>query len=572
MTGTALLPFVLALTTSVWACRPRSGRLARACAWAAFAAAIDICFEPLSPTTSSAACLLALALVFAHAGLLSALEAKRSQLLVASRLALDSVLGALGALVLSSLWHVRTTKQALETDASALPWMQVAEGLMVLVPVLWLGAAFVGSTVLVSTHSLSLWRPSYERQLAVRYLTSQQGGALSRVTGVSTLGVALGVWLVLVSVGILSGFETDLFDKIVGTYGHLSLARADEGPLDDAEALLAACRAEGPHTLGAYAPYITAPLAVVSDINYSGAQLMGLDAAQSEPVLHALHSLSPDGRAALAPDSQAASVVLGAELARNLSVQPGERVRLVVPTEETLTPIGPVPRSLSVRVAGVLKSEMYEADSRLVIASMPLARRLLRMAPQAVTGVHLALNRPALVSAVGTRLLEHLSPPIRAEVRATSYRDRNQTLFAALALERVVAFVVLAFVILVASFSVVNTLTMAIWQRRYEVAILKTMGATNGSILAVFLWQGALVGGTGTAIGTALGLATLTILGQHGFGIPYEVYYVDALPVHISPGDVCLCVVGSLLLLWTFALLPSQQGARLLPAEALRDG
>lgn len=558
---------LLALLSQV-ACRPGARTLWLALAWATQLCIVEHVCAPLSAGASSAGQLMAFVCVFGHAGAVSALRARGAGHIDAGALGW----AAGGAAGLAWGLGAATARLAGDPAGPAGHWMQAAQGLMLAVPTLWLGAAFIGSLALVSPHAWSPWRPSFERQLAVRFLTSDEGGAVSKVTRVATLGVALGVWLVLVSIGILSGFEQDLFDKIVGVHGHLTLGRVDGEALSSPAPLQRAVAQAGAGIVAA-AAYVDAPLAVVSDINYGGAQLLGIDVAASRPVLDALSSVPTDAEAALR--SEAPAVVLGAELARNLAVRAGDRVRLVVPTKETLTPIGPVPRMLSVRVAGTFSSKMYEADSHTVVASLAVSRRLLGLPPEAVSGLHMKLRTPGDVDAVAARLVgavaQQAVPPL-GPVTAISFRARNQTLFAALALERVVASVVLAFVVMVASFSVVNTLTMAIWQRRYEVAILKAMGATDGSILTAFLWQGALVGATGTAIGTLLGVSTLAVLSQHGFGIPYEVYYVDALPVHIGLADVAMCVVGSLLVLWTFALLPSQRGARLLPVEALRDG
>lgn len=555
---------------SAMAMRPHASAAWPTLAAAACLLGVERFFAPLSAAASAGDQLLGFVCVFGHTGALSAWRARRQGGVDAAALAWSA--GAATGLA----WGTDVVLARLAGDSavggSAGRWMPAAQGLLVAVPTLWLGAAFVGSLALVSPRAWSPWRPSFERQLAVRFLTSDDGGAVSKVTRVATLGVALGVWLVLVSIGILSGFEQDLFDKIVGVHGHLTLGRVDGDTLLSAAPLQRAVAQSGGGIV-ASASYVDAPLAVVSDINYGGAQLLGIDVAQSRAVLDALSSLPVGAEQGLYDEAPA--VVLGAELARNLAVRTGDRVRLVVPTKETLTPVGPVPRMLSVRVAGTFSSKMYEVDSRTVVASLPVSRRLLGLGTEAVTGVHIKLRRSGDVDQVAARLMDDAALSAEANlgpVTAISFRARNQTLFAALALERVVASVVLAFVVMVASFSVVNTLTMAIWQRRYEVAILKAMGATDGSILTAFLWQGALVGATGTAIGTLLGIGTLAVLSQHGFGIPYEVYYVDALPVHISIADVLTCVLGSLLVLWTFALLPSQRGACLLPVEALRDG
>jgi lipoprotein-releasing system permease protein len=166
------------------------------------------------------------------------------------------------------------------------------------------------------------------------------------------------------------------------------------------------------------------------------------------------------------------------------------------------------------------------------------------------------------------QILAHDAPALQA----LSWTARNQTLFAALALERVVAAIVLAFIILVASFSIVNTLTMSILERRHEIAMLKTMGASPSHILRIFVAQGVLIGTLGLGMGVALGVGTLFTLAHVPLGIPYEVYYLETLPVRMGVLDIAATALLGWLIVWNFAVFPSLRGAALRPVEGLRDG
>ena len=442
-------------------------------------------------------------------------------------------------------------------------------------PLCWAAGTFAASL-----RTLAQDRPRFgslplSYALARRLLLSRGVDVVSTTTRISVLGVSLGVWLVLVSMGVLSGFERDLTDKIVGSGAEVSLGAPGGSQLtwnDDVARMLSPARVGG---LRAAVPVVEAELAVASGSNYAAAQLLGVEPQKAAQVLGVVNQLSAAQRRALVgPCAPHCPVVLGSELARSLGVQPGETVRLISPVGEVLTPLGPVPRSIGARVVGTVSSRMYETDSRLVVASLPLARRLMGWADDAISGVQLAATQPervdALASAARAALAQALGVPADA-VGVQTWKQRNQTLFAALELERVVAAVVLAFIILVASFSIVNTLSMSIFERRQEIAMLKAMGATDATVLQVFLLQGVLIGGIGTVVGAVLGVATLVLLHRVGFGIPYEVYYIDALPVDIAPKDVMGVIAAAWLTVWNFAVVPSSQAAALRPAEGLRD-
>lgn len=442
-------------------------------------------------------------------------------------------------------------------------------------PLAWASATF-GATLAV----LAGARPFFaDAPLALRIgrrlLLSDAAQVVSTVSRIAVLGVSLGVWLVLVAMGILGGFEHDLVDKLRGSGSDLTVTQVGFVPLSLADgAQLARCAAALPGAR-ALSPYVEAELAVASGSNYGGAIALGVDPAQAQAV-PLVAALPPEQRSALAePCRPHCPVVLGAELAHNLGVALGGRVRLISPVTEVLTPVGPAPTSLSATVVGLSHSKMYEADSRTLLAAPQVVQRLMGWPSGAYSGVALSAHAPEAIEALVQRAPVALGGCLGVapdKLLPISWKARNQTLFAALELERVVAAVVLAFIILVASFSIVNTLSMSIRERRHEIAMLRAMGASTPLILQVFLGQGMLIGGIGTAVGALAGVASLLALRHFGFGIPYEVYYIDALPVDIAWADVVGVVAAALLILWDFAVVPSSQAARLRPAEGLRDG
>lgn len=441
-------------------------------------------------------------------------------------------------------------------------------------------------------------RIGYESLIGRRFLLSKASPVLSVVTSISVVGVSLGVWLVLVSLGILSGFEEDLTEKIIGANAHIVIQRADQAPFAMPKELAKQIQEQVPGIQNV-APVLESEVAVASASNYAGAQIFGIDPRQSKAVLTLLQhveegSLEPleaeflrshlqkstDRRQvsadATVPPAQLGHLVLGRELAKSLNVHVGDKVRLISPTLQVLTPVGMAPKSLGFEVCAVFSSKMYEYDARYMFVSLPAAQRFLQLGPNDISGVQMACHDFEQAPSVGAdalRVLEQLDARSTADAwDVLDWKKRNQTLFTALKLERVVAFIVLVFIILVASFSIVNTLTMSIIEKKSDIAILKTMGAPDAGILKLFLVQGLVVGVLGTAVGAIAGIVTMLALGHFGFWIPGEVYYIDSLPVRLNLQDVALVVTAALIIVWDFSVYPALRGSKLQPVEGLRDG
>ncbi len=426
----------------------------------------------------------------------------------------------------------------------------------------------------------------YEAMIGRRFLLARGSVVLSAVTTISVFGVALGVWLVIVALGILGGFEQDLRDKIIGTGAHVVVQQRGAWPVEISSEQLESLRAV--RGVEAFAPFVEGEVALASQSNYTGGLLFGIDPQRSPGVLTVLGqvirgSLAPIADEPAAPESSEGDLpppmpvphlVIGREMASMLNVSVGDRVRVISPLLETMTPLGMAPKSVDFRVAAVFSSKMYEFDARFVYTSLPAARRFFELEQDSIVGLHVATRDPDRSEAVGDAVVSALSSaaPVARGWEARDWKSRNQTLFAALKLERVVAFVVLAFIILVASFAIVSTLTMSVIEKRKEIAILKTIGARDVGVMKIFLTQGMLVGTCGTLLGAAGAVLTAILLERIGFGIPGEVYYIDALPVRVGAGDVVLIVFAALLIVWDFVVFPAIRGARLAPVEGLRDG
>ncbi len=431
----------------------------------------------------------------------------------------------------------------------------------------------------------SSMRLGYEAMIGRRFLLSKSSQAVSIVTAISIIGVAVGVMAVIGALAVLSGFEGDLRTKIIGANAHASIEAADGRPLQLTPTLVD----EIASTSGVVAasPYVQGEVAVANPgANYTGTALMvGIDPFRAPSVLTVLGQVtrgSLDGLKApldagkpqdddgeFAPPAKVPGIVIGVEMANSLQVKVGDKLRVLSPLLEVLTPIGVAPKSVSLQVVGVFSSKMYEYDAHLTFVAIDEARRFYELGANEATGIQILTADPEKSDIYGNAALENAKSAL-APLTLVDWKVRNQTLFAALKLERVVAFIVLVFIILVASFSIVNTLTMSVIEKKKEIAILKTMGAHDAGIMKIFITQGLLVGGFGIAVGVALALGLVAILRK--LWLPNDVYYIDALPVHLEVSDVVLVALSALLIVWNFAVFPALRGSSLTPVEGLRDG
>ncbi len=255
-------------------------------------------------------------------------------------------------------------------------------------------------------------------------------------------------------------------------------------------------------------------------------------------------------------------LIVGTELATSLNVRLGDEVNIVSPRGE-MGPTGPIPRSRPFRIVGIFYSGMYEYDANHVYTSLEDAGRLLDF--EGATGIELRTFDVDASVAIAERLREQLDP--RFEV--LDWQELNSSLFFALRLEKIAMFVVLTFIILVASFSIVAMLIMIVIEKAREIAILKSMGSTNAEIMKIFVYQGVVIGTMGAIAGLTLGLTICYLLATVGLPLDSEVYYISTLPVEVDPADVVAVVICAIAISFLATLYPSYQAARLNPVEGL---
>ncbi len=404
----------------------------------------------------------------------------------------------------------------------------------------------------------------FEAFLAIRYLRAKRKQAfISVITVISVVGVMMGVMALIVVLSVMNGFREDLMGKILGVNSHLVVLSYDGAFLDYDRVAKDTSAVEG---VVAATPFIYSQVMVNSQGSVSGSVMRGIDTATAGQVIAidrmikrgSLQSLDTlhDGLPA---------IIMGKELARMLSVQPGDGVAVVSPMGK-LTPVGRVPQSRKFKVTAIFESGMYEYDATMVYVSLKEAQDFLGLDDRA-TGVEVRVTDVYQADQVGSAVSKKLGYPYWAK----DWKQMNRSLVSALKLEKIAMFVILIMIVLVGALNIISTLVMVVMEKNRDVAILRAMGATRKNIMAVFMFQGVLVGVVGTVVGLAAGLGLCHLLAKYKFiELPSDVYYISTLPVRVEMLDVVLVIAAALVISFLATLYPSWHASRLNPVESLR--
>jgi lipoprotein-releasing system permease protein len=406
----------------------------------------------------------------------------------------------------------------------------------------------------------------YQLFIGLRYLKAKRKQTfISIISLISVGGVALGVMALIIVLAVMSGFEGDLRDKIIGTNSHVVILKHGRAALEDYRQVVE--RVEQVEHVVAAAPFIYSQVMLTSEQNVSGVVLRGIDPRAESLVTNlGRNVIEGDLKHLSAPGEDGLEgIVLGLELARNLGAFYGDELNVVSPTG-TMTPMGMVPRSRRMRVVAIFNSGMYEYDSSLVYVSLKTAQDFLRLGDR-VTGVEVKVDDIYRAQDVARQIQRLLGFPFWTR----DWMEMNRNLFSALKLEKLAMFIILTLIIVVAAFNIISTLIMMVMEKHKDIAILKSMGATSRGIMSIFVLEGLIIGLVGTLLGGVGGAITCWLADKYKLiKLAGDIYYMNYLPFKMRPGEVVLICLASILISFLATLYPSWQASKLDPAVALR--
>ncbi len=443
--------------------------------------------------------------------------------------------------------------------------------------------------------------------VAARHVRATKSGFLTVISVLSTAGVAVSCLALVVVISVMGGFGADLKRKILGNNAHISVIRDNVGGFGDWDRALEEVRrvpgvakatpmaageamaSSSSNTAGVLVrgvdldsvgevtdlvknvevgdfEYLRHP-AVLADLPAD--TVIGLGSGGQEyrkgPSLKKQLELDDDVAEIIRPDDSFPGLIVGRELAKSLHVLVGDEVSLVAPLGD-LGPMGVMPRTRKFRIAGIFYSGMYEYDSSLVYVRLEVAQEFLDLEGK-VTSIEATVDDPDRVKEVRTRVEAAVAS---RDLVVRDWQEANKNLFSALKLEKIATFVILSLAIIVACFCIICTLLLMVTEKSKEIAIIKALGASDGTVLRIFMAEGSVIGAMGTLFGVVTGWVMCEGLKRFGVRLDPDVYYVDRLPIEVDLMDYLLVAVCALVITVLATLYPALSASRLRPVDGIR--
>jgi len=395
---------------------------------------------------------------------------------------------------------------------------------------------------------------NFEWWLTLRYLTAKKDKFLAVINFVAVAGIAIGVMALIIVIGVMTGFDHDLREKIVGANAHIFVER--ETGVKHYQQLNAHLKSL-PGVI-ATTPYIHGNVFLEDGTRATSLILRGVEPSTEGSVTKIDSYLAQSKVADLTDDG----VLIGSQMASFYGYHMGDMVTIISPASG----IAGSGWRYKLKVEGIFTSGMYDYDMNLILVTLPRAQQIFDIG-QSVTGIGLKLKDPDQAPAVKKEIYEDIG----FSYLVRTWMESNSNFFAALALEKFAMFVILTLIVLVASFNIISTLIVTVTSKVKDIGILKSIGASKGCIHRIFTWQGLAVGAMGTFWGFSGGVAVIYLLKKYQFiKLPQDIYYIDHLPVVIQASDVGLIVGSAMLITYIATVYPALKAANLEPVEALR--
>ncbi len=408
---------------------------------------------------------------------------------------------------------------------------------------------------------------SFHTKIALHYLKPKNNSFISLLSLISVMGITIGVMALIVVISVMSGFDHALEKKVIGIESQVIVLNYN-GFVNNYKSAVKKIRSvKGVKDVS---PFIYTDVMITSSNTSVGSVLRGIDVNSEEKVTDLKKYLIKGSLSGLNAKNEN-EIVLGKVLAQNLGVSVGDRVTIISP-EGRITPFGVMPKTERFTVCGIINSGMYNYDSTFSFISVKNAQNFIGLSSNTVTGLEVKLNRLGSANALAKKIADKLNAGTAASsYYALSWEELNKNLFSAIKLEKLTMFVILFLIVLVAAFNIISTLIMVVMEKRKDIAVLKSIGASSKDIMIIFIAQGLIIG----SIGTALGLISGFIIGYleetyHIISLPSSVYYITALPVRMTAGEFVIIGFCSIFLSFIATLYPSYKAGKIDPAEGVR--
>ncbi len=400
----------------------------------------------------------------------------------------------------------------------------------------------------------------FEFIVALRYLKAKRKQAVvSLITIISVIGVTAGVAALIIALAINAGFRQDLEEKLLGTQAHITLLRPTRGGI--ADYIEAARRAESVDGVTAAAPALYQQVLLSNGFQSSGVYMKGI-VPELEAKRSAVFETLIEGRP---EDFGPRSILIGEELALTMGSFVGDDLRALT-AETILTPGGPAPRSRIFEVSGIFRSGLYDFDIGYVYVPIEAAQRLLGE-DDVASSIEVQIEDIDRSAALGPKIVAAVGD----DLEFTDWRTQNAAIFEALQLERIVMFITIGLIVIVASLNIVVTLVMMVMEKTRDIAVLMSMGATQDNIRKIFIAQGVIIGVVGTGLGVVIGNAVSYLADRYQWvSISPDVYSIAYVPFQPSLSDSAIVAVAAVLISYAATIYPSRAASRLQPVEALR--
>ena len=406
---------------------------------------------------------------------------------------------------------------------------------------------------------------SYEFFIAKRYLKSRRKTKfVSAITLISIGGVLIGVAALNFVLSMMNGFEKEVRSRIVGTTAHVSVFASYAEGIENYRELLPEIKMTE-HVVEV-APFIYYKAAIASKEGSDGIVVRGIDPEKEKSVTDIERNLKSGNLNLEEEEDEPPGILLGATLADRLAVELGDKVVLFSLKEGSLTTGWSTPKASKLEVKGIFETGMYEYDASMAYISLSTAQKLFNLGDK-VTGLHLKLDDLYKAEKVAKQIEQQLG----YHYYALDWMHMHKNLFSWMALEKYAMFIVLSLIVAVAAFNIISTLIMVVIEKRKEIGVLKSMGATNTGIMKIFMFEGLVVGVVGTVLGSCLGYVLCWIQRTfHPISLPAEIYFISSLPVDMRVLDFTLVAVAAVALTFLATIYPARRASQLTPVEAIR--